>query len=453
MSRFRVNRALWSCSLASLAFVATLAALAYLNPARQISLDFGYEFGNIAASLAEGRGFSDPHATGSGATAWMAPLLCWIMAAVFCLLGVKTFAAALLLTVVKWVSLALTAGLLGQSGIAFMLLFWLGLAANLSWLASDLSDPWLVMLVAAWAVTGRTCRPAGWLAAISAPLVSPALAGALCVVLWLRREPKQLAALLVVGGLWCLRGGWWVGVWVPIKSNGGFEFYQSNVLSASGLLSSEVLLSHHPLMGGSPLRQQFRNQGEASFCRHYQQLAGETLMTQPAAWLSKVGRRLGNAFVCLQDPNDVRLGSELAGEDRWQLEEARLVLTTSRGYYWLCLSASEEQFLQQLSPLKLLHPEGVLQSWKAARSKLQRTQSSWSARLWGLCFAGLPTLALLLGWARGRGGDAAFREAALLYLLTLLPYLLISHYARYQLGLLPLQCWLVGLGLRPGNEP
>jgi len=453
VSRLRASRTFWISGLASLAVVATLTALAYLNPARHINLDFGYEFGNIAAALAEGRGFSDPHATDSGPTAWMAPMLCWIMAAVFWLLGVKTFAAAMLLAILKWFALAATAALLGQSGPALFVLFWLGLAGNLGWLASDLSDPWLVMLVAAWALSGRSCRPAGWLAALSAPLVSPALAGALCVVLWLRREPGQLAALLLVGGLWCLRGGCWVGIWVPIKSNGGFEFYQSNGLSSSGLLSSEVLLSHHPLMGGSPLRQQFRAQGEARFCRYYQRLAGEFLWSQPDIWLLKVGRRLVNALVCLQDPNDVRLGSGLAGEDRWQLEEARLVLTTSRGFYWLCLSSSEERFVQQLGSLQLIDPEGVLQSWKDARSRLQQAQNSWSARLWGFCFAGLPGLALLVGWARGRGGDPLFREAALLYLLTLLPYVLISHYARYQLGLLPLQCCLVGLGLRPRDQP
>ncbi len=35
----------------------------------------GWEYGYIAAALVEGRGFADPFGAGTGATAWMPPLL------------------------------------------------------------------------------------------------------------------------------------------------------------------------------------------------------------------------------------------------------------------------------------------------------------------------------------------------------------------------------------------
>ena len=36
---------------------------------------YGGEYGAVGAALAQGRGFSDPFSIGSGATAWVSPLL------------------------------------------------------------------------------------------------------------------------------------------------------------------------------------------------------------------------------------------------------------------------------------------------------------------------------------------------------------------------------------------
>src|SRR5665213_3208247 len=52
------------------------------------------EPGNVAAALAEGRGFSDPFDGKTGATAWVSPLPAFVEAAVFMAVGVKSAAAA-----------------------------------------------------------------------------------------------------------------------------------------------------------------------------------------------------------------------------------------------------------------------------------------------------------------------------------------------------------------------
>ena len=448
-------------TLGSLSLVSVLTALAYLDSRRQLALDFGYEYGNIAAALADGRGFSDPHQLASGPTAWMPPLLSWLMALTFMVLGNKTFEAALALSLFKLVSLTWTMVLLALEArtrapalVAWKLplLFALGLAANSSWLASDLSDPWLGMLVCALLLRGLSQAWCDRVGSAVVALVSPALALAQIVLLCLRRQKARLLVLLLVAGGWCLRGGATVGLWAPIKSNGGFEFYQAHQLSPDGLLSSQTLLRHHPIQARSTLRSEFRDLGEAAFCRKYMNWSWDYLGQRPLDWAAKAGRRGVNAFLYVEDPNDVRLGRPVLEEDRWQLEESGLILSTSRGFYWLCLSWEETEMLEALAGRSLLDPERVLFSWKDARRRLRRDRSSWTCRLWGFVFAGLPSLALVAGFLRGFGRRPAFYQPALLYVVTLLPYVCISHYARYQLALLPLQCWLVWYAFCSGRE-
>ncbi|HYL64844.1 MAG TPA: glycosyltransferase family 39 protein [Candidatus Methylomirabilis sp.] len=64
---------------------------------------FQQEVGNIAAALAQGRGFSDVFRTGTGATAWLAPVYPLVVAAIFKLFGTFTtraFFAACFLNIV-----------------------------------------------------------------------------------------------------------------------------------------------------------------------------------------------------------------------------------------------------------------------------------------------------------------------------------------------------------------
>jgi len=44
---------------------------------------YGGEYGAVGAALAQGRGFSDPFSIGSGATAWVSPLLPAIIGIIF----------------------------------------------------------------------------------------------------------------------------------------------------------------------------------------------------------------------------------------------------------------------------------------------------------------------------------------------------------------------------------
>jgi hypothetical protein len=58
-------------------------------------LPFLQESGNIAASLASGHGFSSPFRIDTGPTAWMPPAYPWLLAGIFRVFGVRTYASFL----------------------------------------------------------------------------------------------------------------------------------------------------------------------------------------------------------------------------------------------------------------------------------------------------------------------------------------------------------------------
>lgn len=97
-------------SLALIVIVAMGARIAFAwDQARKVPpgvlgiVPFQNEAGNIAAALAQGRGFSDVFRTGTGATAWLAPVYPLILAAIFRIFGVftvKAFFAACFINII-----------------------------------------------------------------------------------------------------------------------------------------------------------------------------------------------------------------------------------------------------------------------------------------------------------------------------------------------------------------
>jgi 4-amino-4-deoxy-L-arabinose transferase-like glycosyltransferase len=71
-------------------------------------IPFGYETGAVAASIAEGKGFSSPLGVESGPTAWFTPVYPYIVALVFKLFGAFTHSSALVLLTLNSAFSALT---------------------------------------------------------------------------------------------------------------------------------------------------------------------------------------------------------------------------------------------------------------------------------------------------------------------------------------------------------
>jgi hypothetical protein len=430
--------------------------------------EFGWEYGNVASALVNGRGYSDPFGFPTGPTAWMPPGVVMIFAAVFSVFGDKSLLSWHVMSMLKvaGVTAALaclvrSAELQGWRSRARGLIF-LGAAALLgrfSWLTRVVMDEWVVILASSLIVLclaelGGRGRPRAWhgLLALCLPLTIPVLAFAFALVLLGRalRGQRRVWLLLLCFGLataaWMGRNRLVMGQAYLVKSNFWFEFYQATAWTSDGLLDRETLIWHHPSRPGGQSAMDYAALGERKFCNRFRAPSLELIRRHPGSVAAKVGNRAYSALVANQPFNDL-LPSALpvSKQDAELLGQARLLAVgwQDEAQYWLVTRWADGQARAAFERLSLSDPEAVFASWKAARRARQAVESDWSNRLWTWLYALLPSLALLAGLLGGGWRVVAFREAAILYVGYFLPYVLITHVERYQVGALALQVWLV----------
>ncbi len=211
----------------AVALALRFAVMAYLYPL-QLALDrggghwpFGYETGKIAASIAEGHGFSSPLFVPTGPTAWMTPVYPYFMAGVFKLFGIYSAASALVMLTFNAITSALTClpifffarrsfgGQLGdqrgERAGEWAGWIWALFPYAIYWPVDRIWDTWLATLLLAILFCmalrlAETNRPRDWIAfgALSgvAALTDPVVLSVLpFLALWaLRRNCKVLAA-------------------------------------------------------------------------------------------------------------------------------------------------------------------------------------------------------------------------------------------------------------------
>lgn len=89
---------LWLLPLSFLLQVAAIAALhQYRTRPDDDHFEFGWEMGRVARAIALGHGFSSPYEGNTGPTAWEPPLYPYLMAGVFKLFGIYSYASAFVL--------------------------------------------------------------------------------------------------------------------------------------------------------------------------------------------------------------------------------------------------------------------------------------------------------------------------------------------------------------------
>ncbi|HET9409117.1 MAG TPA: glycosyltransferase family 39 protein [Candidatus Sulfotelmatobacter sp.] len=98
--------------LVLLSFVLQIAAIGITHQYRTRTADdnfgFGWEMGRVARSIVLGEGFSNPYGGHTGPTAWEPPLYPFLMAGVFKLFGIYTYASAWVLLSINSLFSALT---------------------------------------------------------------------------------------------------------------------------------------------------------------------------------------------------------------------------------------------------------------------------------------------------------------------------------------------------------
>jgi hypothetical protein len=303
---------------------------------------YGSEMGQIAANLAEGRGFSSPFSTGTQPTAWVAPLVPLLWALVFKLAGVFSLASLIVLGVLQCLASAgaccfyylILQRISRHSGSRLscwtrtglgLLIFWpLCLKAAVTFWYF----PWQECAVAAlfWAsvmwLDDRTWRSviklglcAGLVALIN-PVPLVLLLGT-WLLAWkstlspLSGRPSrvwfQMGLMGVVAGAcmapWMMRNAVVFRAFVPLRSSLGVELWQGN--NPDGTIIQSVRSLHPALSAAERVR--FLEMGERAYNQVALKTAVEYIKTHPGTTVKRTFQRI-YVFWC----------SDVRGDWPWQ---------------------------------------------------------------------------------------------------------------------------------------
>jgi hypothetical protein len=295
-----------------------------------LSANLHGEYFNIAQSIYRGEGFANPFAAPTGPTAWQAPLLPSLEAAVLWM-SAGDPATVVRVLVVLHVGVLMGTGLLvvgiarqtagPAAAIGAAVVFAVALLCNFRLCFEIASDPWLNMLfLDLWIAglfwlrpLGSTPRALAWgLGGGLGALANPTLGlvwGTLTVVRGLRdRAGLRLGVALFAAALavapWMVRNYLVLGRWVPVKSNLAFELYQAQCLQPPGVLTVAAIGSH-PSNGNSPERQEYRHLGEPDYVARKWQQFTEAVAADPLDLLDRVARRFLCATLWYESHNPV----------------------------------------------------------------------------------------------------------------------------------------------------
>jgi hypothetical protein len=465
------SRLLAWTGLAALAAAALCHNLPRLSPGM---FDWA-EPGNVAAALAQGRGFSDPFDGGTGATAWVSPLPAWVEAAVFLCFGVKTAAAARAMLALTVLGLGAAHALLLSALAPFGA--WMRGAASAAFLAACalvpggplevLSEAWLDLPLSAallWAALGagrpNGRRRAAALVAVAllAPLENAGLAAAAGLVVlvlagsWggdLRRLLVPLlgaAAAAVSVGAWSARNAAALGRFVPLKSNFWFELHLANVDSADGLPRQETVLRRLPFFDIGEFAR-YSRMGEMAYVESFRAPALAALRADPAHFAGNVLRRLGAAAVfCRREGGGQYTSHRFApGDEALLAASGELIAMGPSGGLWARIDAPPSLERQKFHRLGLRDEAGAWQDWLEKRLAYDARYRGTGGTALGFLTAGVPVVALLLSalLAGGRMAPPAAWAAAIAFGM-LLPFVLVNHNDRHQLPLLAMQAVAIG---------
>jgi hypothetical protein len=254
------------CSLPVIVAIAFLVRLAFYLPTvhqtyQKVVVDFPYgaETGAVAAAIAQGRGFSSPlRMVKTGPTAWFAPIFPYLLAGIFKMFGVYSYASNLVIHFFEIAFSAFTCWPIAAIGTkAFGKKT--GIAAAWAWVFlptaifypvvwvwdTSLAALWLALLVAATLQLRGSDRMSWWLgygalwsagAMINPSLISVLPPLALWAIWPLRRrlvpalKLASAAALVFAIGIipWTIRNYVVFGKFIPLRSNFGLELWLGN---------------------------------------------------------------------------------------------------------------------------------------------------------------------------------------------------------------------------------
>lgn len=136
-------------------------------------------------------------------------------------------------------------------------------------------------------------------------LCSPVVGGVWAVLTSIKLLPHKtnlvpfaIAAVMsiLVVAPWTIRNRMLLGAWVPIKSNGLYELWQSQCLDNEGVLDSRTLFDQ-PFSGYSTQRQRYQELGEIAFIDEKGAIAKKSIYGNPSEFATRIANRWAAACV------------------------------------------------------------------------------------------------------------------------------------------------------------
>ncbi len=327
------SRMFWTGFLVRLLYI-TLAHTYRIRPSND-HFEFGWEMGRIARALATGHGYSDPFEGHTGPTAWTPPLYPLILAAVFKLFGVYSYASAWVILAINSVFSAATAPTIYQiarrtfarNKDAIKLALWSGWLWALYPAAMQYAIKWvwdmsltaclfaLVILLALklrdesttqrWLLFGTLW---GLIALSNSSLLAFLPFCALWIIwptparhsthessFWRSQNLRSCLSNLTLAALctlavvtpWIIRNQLAFHAFVPLRSNFGAELYESAQLENEGYPTMATL----PHAQASPEFQRYKRLGELAYSREQGDRARRIIRAHPATFVSHIFRR------------------------------------------------------------------------------------------------------------------------------------------------------------------
>ena len=273
----------------------------------------GMEMGLLAKSLVEGHGLSSPFGPATGPTALIAPGYPLLIAGIFRIFGVYSFASVLVVLSLQIVvnvlaialimqvadklfgdKVALVSGWIWACSLTLLWLptiFWdtslaiCGLLAFLS-LALRVRERATALL---WAGMGAACGLLGLLN----PALLPVLFGVMMWTAWQSWSQNRSGILLAfatavaVFSPWPIRNARVFHAFVPLRTTVGFELWMGNRPGATGYLDESIF----PTFNAMELAE-YERMGEIAYTKHKSNLAAAYIAQHPALFIQLTLRRV-----------------------------------------------------------------------------------------------------------------------------------------------------------------
>jgi hypothetical protein len=318
-----------------------LSIAAYVNfpEIQKYNYHFGGEYGKIAESIVNGKGYSDVFGTDSGPTAWMPPLYTFLLALIFWVLGPYIPGSVWALLVLKYIALSIVPILLlricsrTHPGIQAYLVLPIYLCLifyNRGAFFAMTDDVWLIILMITvllymyWYylnISELKILKLGWGIFGGLLFLTNPILGIVYILLTFvphnRTALKKKLALVILSIIictpWIVRNYLMFDRLFFIKSNLFFELHQSNYLDEDGLIDMGTFKKFHPYLN-EQIRETYTSLGETEFLARYRDAFLQDFKKRPWVFLKKAGHRFLKAFIVPASMVPSQKGYEFSGD-------------------------------------------------------------------------------------------------------------------------------------------